>query len=251
MSSTEVICENIIPDWREEPSFELADSVHVWKLRIPADEVIIAALEKLLNAPELEKASRFHQLKDNQCFIARQGVLRILLAKYARISPAAVKFTTGKNEKPEFENDANIFYNVSHSGYFILIAVSNSEVGVDIERANPRFLYTDVLKQSFNTAEIEHITTSANPVDVFFDLWTRKESLTKATSKGIDDDFPEIPSLDGQHTVDSSLLESDDKWQVRNFRLDEEYVASLAYPLEKQAIFFKFRATDILTGLID
>lgn len=63
------------------------------------------------------------------------------------------------------------FISISHSGDWVLVAVSDSEVGIDIER-NRDAVIGSVAKKVFTESEQK----SGRP---FFELWTRKEALLK------------------------------------------------------------------------
>jgi len=62
--------------------------------------------------------------------------------------------------------------------------------------------------------------------------WTRKEALTKATAKGLDDNLKDIPCLDGPHSVSTAIVpEVETSWRVNSFEVDEDHVGSVAFYL--------------------
>jgi len=71
-------------------------------------------------------------------------------------------------------------FNLSHSGDYVVLAVSDREVGVDIEKQDDRHL--DVAKRVFQTGELAWM--AEDPVKRFFCLWSLKESVMKATGLG-------------------------------------------------------------------
>ena len=88
--------------------------------------------------------------------------------------------------KPFFENGP--YFNVSHSGKYIVMAVSNKEVGVDIEENVEKNMSS--LIRIFNEAEAKMIKEHAD----FYYLWCAKESLIKCIGSSISK-VKEIPSL--------------------------------------------------------
>lgn len=88
--------------------------------------------------------------------------------------------------KPYYENGP--FFNISHSGNFIVMAVSNKEVGVDIEENIAKDM-TPLLR-IFNEAEAKVIKEHSD----FYYLWCAKESLIKCTGSTINK-IKEVPSL--------------------------------------------------------
>lgn len=82
-------------------------------------------------------------------------------------------------EKPYIPNQD--FFNISHSGDFVVFVKSKSIIGVDIEKVNDRHL--DVAKRVFTEKEL--LWMNENPVERFFILWTQKEAVVKAVGKGL------------------------------------------------------------------
>lgn len=88
--------------------------------------------------------------------------------------------------KPFFENGP--YFNISHSGKYIVMAVSDKEVGVDIEENVEKNMSS--LIRIFNDAEAKMIKEHAD----FYYLWCAKESLIKCIGSSISH-VKEIPSL--------------------------------------------------------
>ena len=88
-----------------------------------------------------------------------------------------------KNEygKP-FLSDGR-FFNISHSGNYVLFTLGESEIGCDIEQ----FHYVNAVKTGktvFNDDEMTLILASADRLGIFFNFWTKKESLLKCIGEG-------------------------------------------------------------------
>lgn len=88
--------------------------------------------------------------------------------------------------KPFFEKGP--FFNVSHSGQYIVMAVSNKDIGVDIEENKE--IDMSPLIRIFNEAEAKMIKEHAD----FYYLWCAKESLIKCIGSSISR-IKEIPAL--------------------------------------------------------
>jgi len=238
MSTTRIFCEQVDPQWQNGTLIRSEKQVDIWKIGVHEFNLIP---ENVLSKDELLKASRFLHSKDRASFVSRRTALRILLSRYSGISPSEIEFIAGKNKKPELRSELNkIRFNVSHSAELILIAISDTEIGVDIERIETSFNYSDILKHSFSELEINQIEQSADPRELFFRLWTRKEALTKASSRGLDDELRNIPSLDGWHSVNEELIGLNGNWQLKSFSIDQEYMGSITCQAEKKLNFLYF-----------
>ncbi|RYE30625.1 MAG: 4'-phosphopantetheinyl transferase superfamily protein [Sphingobacteriaceae bacterium] len=125
---------------------------------------------------------------------------------------------------------------------WILIAISNNQIGIDLEQINASFTYQNLLDFSFNLDEKNYIQTSAFPHQSFYKLWTRKEALLKATGKGLIDELALIPSLNGNHQNPTQLTSSAESWQINSFKVDENHIASTAFiPVKTALQFFNFQ----------
>ena len=194
----------------------------------------------IVNKDEVERAKRYYQIKDRNRFLISRGALRSILGKYLNIAPSSVSFGFGPNKKPYIINTgkAKLHYNLSHSGDWILIAVSASEIGADIEFIKPSFAYRDVLMDYFSTDEIKFINQQSS-AERFFLLWTRKEAFVKATGKGLDSNLKLIPSLDGMHMTDE--VSPARNWFISSVKLNEQYIAALAGNINVNKVqFFDF-----------
>ncbi|MHB1177198.1 MAG: 4'-phosphopantetheinyl transferase family protein [Daejeonella sp.] len=222
-------------------------SADLWSIRISQAFPFLEELKEVLIPAELKTFQRFHQVKDQHKFLIRRAILRILLGKYLSLSPSLIKFSTAQNKRPVLDHeDQSLNYNVSHSGDRILIAISNSGIGADIEHVQKEYQYRDVLEYSFSRDEIRYIEESKDPLKNFYCLWTRKEALIKACSKGIDDDLPAIPSLDGSHAVTTEMIGDPNSWTVNSFEVAKEYMGSTASSMAHIPDFYDVPVNKIL-----
>ncbi len=109
---------------------------------------------------------------------------RLLLDKAMR-NLGAGEYTVkyNGNEKPVLGSEKDLYFNISHSGDYVTLAISDSEVGCDIQQVrayNPR-----VAGRNYCQRETELIENSDNKDEVFIRLWALKESILKFTGKGL------------------------------------------------------------------
>jgi 4'-phosphopantetheinyl transferase len=221
--------------------FTLDSNVDIWRIMISSSLHLIHHLSQLLSSDERARASRYHQKKDRQRFAVSRIALRFLLGKYSNINPEKIEFAVGGNKKPFMQNVGApaLHYNISHSGDWILIAFSDEGIGADIEMIDEVFSYSEILHQNFTQQEISFITNGNHQSENFYLLWTRKEALLKATSKGIDSDLPFIPSLDGRHNADQEMIGSDKDFFVSSFKIADKYIGSVGYASGNKKLRFR------------
>ena len=134
-------------------------------------------LLKSVNEVQKEKASRYKSEKDQ---------MRSLLSSYLKNLLSKEEILYKEKGKPYFENGP--YFNISHSGKYVVMAVSNVEVGIDIEENIQKDMSS--LIRIFNDAEAKVIKEYSD----FYYLWCAKESLIKCMGSSIAK-IKEIPSL--------------------------------------------------------
>lgn len=209
--------------------FVTGDHIDIYRINISSNLILLDNFLAIMPPDEIERSERYFQIKDRNRYIVSRGALRNIFSKYLSQQPESVQFKIGLNKKPHLINTGNvqISYNISHSGDWILLAITNSEIGADTEFKEPDFNYKDIINDCFSEEEVDYIKQDQS-VERFYLLWTRKESLTKATGKGLDDDLKIIPSLDGEHHIKNNVARPVNNWLVNSFELYDQYVASVA-----------------------
>lgn len=191
-------------------------AVHVW--RIPTAERSHAVAHRLaaLPADERARARRFVFDEDRGRFVTTRWCLRRLLGHYLRCSPLAIAFRYGGRGKPALREpaDAGIWFNVSHSGAWSLIALAATpSVGVDVERVREDVDALGVADFAFASGERSYLRglPASERVGCFFRCWTQKEAYLKANGAGLS-----IP-------LDSFEVELAEPPGLRSIRGDEEW----------------------------
>ena len=96
-----------------------------------------------------------------------------------RFGDVEKQLQSGAYGKPYIKDCAQQF-NLSHSGKYVVLAVGEGCIGVDIEKCTEKNLVA--AKRVYTPAELEWM--QAEPLSRFETLWTVKESVMKAVGKG-------------------------------------------------------------------
>ena len=107
-------------------------------------------------------------------------MLGCVLRKLYNISVDKITIKKSKHGKPFlFPNSKNIKIGISHCQHIIAVAVSNCEIGIDVEKVekpkNNVFCYGDF----FSDDELSYIDCFLEKSEIFTVFWTRKEALIK------------------------------------------------------------------------
>ena len=139
----------------------------------------------LVSQNRREKIDFYRFEKDKKLSAGAYLLLKKLLSKEKIENPI---FKTGKYGKAYISNHENIYFNLSHSGKMVLCAISDREVGADIEFNDPA-IDLNIAKHYFYNSEYENIMNSDNSPDEFFKYWVLKESYMKYTGLGMNQEL--------------------------------------------------------------
>ncbi|MCD7835951.1 MAG: 4'-phosphopantetheinyl transferase superfamily protein [Lachnospiraceae bacterium] len=124
---------------------------------------------------------------DRQPFISPVNLLNaVRIIKSGINLPRDFKICYGQHGKP-YIKERPFFYNISHSGDYVFCAVSDREIGVDIQKKVPAD-FVRLAERFFSDREAGALRESSDDSSVrelFYRLWTRKEALGKLTGEGL------------------------------------------------------------------
>ena len=157
-------------------------NVDIYSLELDAPQPDAA---RIVSPGELARASRFRFDRDRRRYLNCRAKLREILACYVNRAPERIEFRTNAYGKP---STSHVFFNVSHSHDFAMIAVSRTrEVGIDVERIDEKFMRDNIAGRFFSPREIAELNAvpAADRTQAFFNCWTRKEAYVKARGLGL------------------------------------------------------------------
>ncbi|HEY5705993.1 MAG TPA: 4'-phosphopantetheinyl transferase superfamily protein [Terrimicrobiaceae bacterium] len=204
----------------------------------------------LLSRDELERMERFCLPVLRRRFAVARGALRMIVARYVGGDPADVEFSYEQHGKPYVKDPrSNLQFNLSHSDDLMVIAVCMDQpIGVDIEREDHRFHLMDVAALCFCESEKEQVALEGkSSLQAFFQIWTAKEAIMKATSLGMSLEPSRVEvGLNPLRLLAINGAEelSDAKWHLIALSPREGYSGALAVAAEPSRIVYRdFQAT--------
>ena len=132
-------------------------------------------------------------------YISEMGgrLLEYAVSRLYRIGVPELLRSKGEHGKPYFCVHPEIRFNISHSGNLVMCAVSDFEIGIDVQEK--KCMNTDrIAKKIMSPDEYENYLTSPGREDFFFRAWVMKESYVKWTGDGITRELSCLP-MDGWH----------------------------------------------------
>jgi 4'-phosphopantetheinyl transferase len=168
------------------------NEIHVWLMEVDAPPpALLAAWRQCLDADELARADRFYFERDRIIYTAAHWLLRSALAETGGLPASGWRFVAGPHGKPRIDparGHHGLSFNLSHTKGLVACAITTgAEIGIDVERMEPRRSGFDVAEHSFSSAEVDLLRgmPPAQQMRTFFRLWTLKETLIKTTGEGL------------------------------------------------------------------
>jgi 4'-phosphopantetheinyl transferase len=132
-----------------------------------------------------DKISRYKQPLDLQRSLLGEIMVRAIIRKFKGLPLNLIEIKTSVKGKPFMQGMDDLHFNLSHSGDWVVVAVSANEVGIDIEKIEQAKF--DVAKRFFSADEYQQLQSlNGEEKNIhFYSLWTVKESYLKYLGKGL------------------------------------------------------------------
>lgn len=186
---------------------------------------------KLLSETSKERQERIKKLAkpdDVKRVLFADILLRSVLKNELKISNEKIEYVNNEYGKPFLKGNYGLYFNISHAGDWVVCAIDNEPIGIDIEKIYP--VGFDIAARFFSDEEYKVLM--AKPAEeqqpFFFDLWTLKESYIKAIGKGLTvplNSFTISFFSNGEIAVKSGGKLSN--WSLKQYNLDPEYKMSV------------------------
>lgn len=204
--------------------------VYICQLPEEKNRVVLGKLLPHVSAERQDRIKRFIHINDAYRTLLGELLLRfILVRRYGSISKQ-LDFAKNLYGKPFLGQYPLFHYNIAHSGEWVVCAVHNQEIGVDVERILPFDL--GIAKQFFTGEEYWTLLNAKEErAAVFYDLWTLKESYLKAQGRGLSiplDSFSvKIHSSDSIELTDMKTRKTMTDYSCKQYRLNKQYRLSV------------------------
>ena len=160
---------------------------HIFVTEIP--EISNETFQRLLPKVSLERQSKIARIKQytQKCESLMAEILcRVVLVQNFGMEEKDIIIKKTAQGKP-FLSDSGLFISLSHTDGMVAVAVSDCEVGVDIERT--KLVDLKIAKRFFTDSEQDYVFESDDATDRFFEIWTKKEAYIKKIGKGLSTDI--------------------------------------------------------------
>lgn len=137
-----------------------------------------------VSAEMQNRVRKFMKVDDAYRSLIGNLMVRIILKERYGSSVGELEVGINAYGKPFLCGFPSFHYNISHSGEYVVCAVHEEEVGVDIEKVGPFDL--QLAMGLFTEEEYRDLLNAKEDgIHAFYDIWTLKESYIKAIGKGL------------------------------------------------------------------
>ena len=180
--------------------------IYLVKVNGPIDENTFPYLLKYVQAEKQERIlkQKIKQNVDNM--LIGEILAKVVIKKTFGIDISKQNFTYTEHGKPYLLDYPDVHFNTSHSGKYVVCAVSDKPIGADIQRIGE--YNSDIAKRVCNEKELVQIEDSSDSASEFTKLWTQKEAVLKMYGTGIASG--DIKNCLDNHNVQSERIE--DYW---------------------------------------
>ncbi|MFJ7954470.1 4'-phosphopantetheinyl transferase family protein [Lysinibacillus sp. NPDC096418] len=158
--------------------------VEVYLCRLPKvrDDTSLHQLLRILSSEKQNRIKKMKFLDDQYRSLIGELLIRYIASKKLALTNEDFKFSSNSFGKPFIQSYPSFHYNIAHSGEWVVCAIHNEEVGIDIEMIKP--IDKSSIYKLLEGEEVNYITKKKT-LAAFYDIWTLKESYVKAIGKGL------------------------------------------------------------------
>jgi len=220
----------------------LDSEIHLWHIdqAVFSEDELRQECWEWLTKSEQKRYQRFYFDRHRKQLLLGRYLIRSVLSQYTeRIAPAEWRFHENDYGKPFIDPGQNfnsLFFNLSHSGNRLVLAVARHEfIGVDIERSDKRRRVAKISARFFSSQEVKDLLAlnGDQQLNRFYELWTLKEAYIKACGLGLaiplqqfSYSFPIESKL--AISFDSARGDTASDWQFWQIDLVSDYELALA-----------------------
>lgn len=174
-----------------------------------------------------ERIHRFMRKEDALRTLTADLLSRLLICSRLNMKNKDIRLIQNAYGKPLLEGDSGLHFNNSHSGDWVVCAIDDSPVGIDVEKfADIDF---SIAKRFFSEQECLdlYMRQGGARLSYFFDLWTLKESYIKAAGMGLSLPLDSFSIRVGQERIELNTRNDFKPCSFKQYDIDPAYKLSV------------------------
>lgn len=192
-------------------------------------QVDIDKMIKYISEEKKKKINGFYKIEDKVRGIYSELLIRKMIMEELNIENKEIFFKTNKYGKPYLKGFKDIFFNISHSGQYVVCCLDSNPVGIDIEKISS-IDFEGIAKEFFTFKEQEYILKEnklEERINRFYEIWTFKESFIKCIGTGL---YVPLNSFSICFDEENKPVVDINKYSLKRIEVDKNYKMSICSP---------------------
>lgn len=208
-------------------------NVYILKITTPI-KINSSSLIPYVSKEKREKVENFFKEDDKLRSIYGELLIRYMVISELKINNSHIKFHYTKYGKPLLLEPHNIHFNISHCEKYVVCAIDNNPVGIDIEKIETidfidianKFFTKDEANYIYPQSEINTLEESTNK---FYEIWTLKESFIKCIGLGLSLPLNSFSVNFDKNENNKRISFKGDTYFFEHFDIENEYKLSICF----------------------
>lgn len=182
-------------------------------------------LTRYIDAEKKYKINKFINKKDKIRSLISEILIRNIIFENLNINSRDIIFEKNVQGKPYLKGYSNFNFNLSHSGDFVVCAIDNKPIGIDIEKIES-IDHKGIAQSFFSKDECDFILKGdlQAQIDKFYEIWTLKESYIKADGRGLTIPLKSFSiNIDEYENIELITKNELKKCNFKKFNIESEY----------------------------
>lgn len=184
--------------------------IYLVEIKNPIDEQTFSFLLQYAEPYKRKNIISHGKKEEADRMLVSDILLKYVLKTHFSIPMSKLNVQLGELGKPYLPSYPDIHFNISHSGNYVVCAISDSPVGIDIQT---NLVYKQrIAKRVLSPERVREIEESTHPDLLFTRYWAEKEAILKMVGCGFS----------------GEVNEDDIDFRRKNI-ITDQYVISVAY----------------------
>ncbi|WP_019637474.1 4'-phosphopantetheinyl transferase superfamily protein [Paenibacillus fonticola] len=185
---------------------------------------------RLINVLPMERQERIYRFihKEDALRTLTADILsRLIICSKMNMKNRDIHLIQNAYGKPSLREDYKLHFNNSHSGKWVVCAIDDAPVGIDVEEIKEMDLI--IAERFFSKQECLDLYSRQGEAKLsfFFDLWTLKESYIKAAGMGLSLPLDSFTIRIDHERIELSTCNELNRCSFKQYNIDPAYKLSV------------------------
>lgn len=195
--------------------------------KVPISPEMLSYFLTLIDENKRTKIEKYKHYQDFANSLIADVLVRFLIFENAKIKYIKKPFLFTDYGKPYLPIDINLQFNISHSGEWIACAIDEQAIGIDLELMQEIDPF-EIARDFFTAEEYDMILKGSHMRnELFYDIWTLKESYIKALGKGLSIKLDSFSIIKANNTINYTTQLQHKPCHFKQYNIDDRYKLSV------------------------